>query len=139
MYHVPHLIHVFLSVYEKGLLNFVSERIKLVDRIKNTRLTFQTSKTKINRPQTSELKSISKLQLLFYWKNFEKYMIFYTIPWSRWNRTHKLWNTCVVPFAIAELGQMFWCSTHTIKYGPVYSCITVLSVWIMKIFQYYVY
>ena len=113
MYHVPHLIHVFLSVYEKGLLNFVSERIKLVDGIKNTRLTFQTSKTKINRPQTSELKSISKLQLLFYWKKFEKYMIFYTMPWSRWNRTHKLWNTCVVPFAIDQLGQMFWCSTHT--------------------------
>ena len=50
---------------------------------------------------------------MFYWKNFEKYMIFYTIPWSRWNRIHKLWNTYVVPFAIAELGQMFWCSTHT--------------------------
>ena len=40
-------------------------------------------------------------------------MIFYTLPWSRWNRTHKLWNTCVVPFAIDQLGQMFWCSTHT--------------------------
>ena len=92
----------FLSVYEKGLLNFVSERIKLVYSIENIRLTFQTSKTKINRPQTSELKSIFKFQLLFHWKNFEKYMVFYTLPWSRWNRTHKLWNTCVVPFAIAS-------------------------------------
>ena len=35
MYHVPHLIHVFFfSRYEKGLLSFVSERIKLVYRIK---------------------------------------------------------------------------------------------------------
>ena len=40
-------------------------------------------------------------------------MIFYTMPWSRWNRTHKLWNTYVVPFEIAELGQMSWSSTHT--------------------------
>ena len=72
MYHVPHLIRVFfLSVYEKGLLNFVSERIKLVYSIKNIRLTFQTSKTKINGPQTSELKSIFKFQLLFHWKNFQ--------------------------------------------------------------------
>ena len=70
MYHIPHLIHVFLS--EKGLLNFVSERIKLVYRINNTRLAFQTSKTTIYRPQTSELKSISKFKLLFHWKNFEK-------------------------------------------------------------------
>ena len=41
------------------------------------------------------------------------FMIFYTLPWSRWDRTHKLWNTCVVPFAIAELGQMSWSSAHT--------------------------
>ena len=34
MYHVPHLIHVFFCRYEKGLLSFVSERIKLVYRIK---------------------------------------------------------------------------------------------------------
>ena len=103
----------FFCLYLKGQLNFVSERIKLVYRIKNIRLAFQTSKTKINGPQTSELKSIFKYQLLFHWMKFEKYMIFYTIPWSRSNRPHKLWNTCVVPFAIAELGQTFWCSTHT--------------------------
>ena len=57
---------------EKGLLNFVSERIKLVYRINNTRLAFQTSKTTIYRPHTPELKSISKFQLLFHWRNFEK-------------------------------------------------------------------
>ena len=56
----------------KGLLNFVSERIKLVYRINNTRLAFQTSTTTIYRPQTSELKCISKFQLLFHRKNFEK-------------------------------------------------------------------
>ena len=91
----------------------------------------------IHRPQTSELKSISKFQLLFHWKNFEKYMIFYALPWSRWNRTHKWWNTCIVPFAIAELGQRSWSSTHTKKCRPVNRCITVLSIWIMKIFQCY--
>ena len=87
--------------YEKGQLNFVSERIKLVHGIKNTRLAFQTSKTTIK----VKLKSISKFQLLFHCRNFEKYMTFYTLPWSRWNRTHKLWNMCVVPFTIAELSQ----------------------------------
>ena len=68
---VPHLIQLlfFFGWYEKRLLNFVSERIKLVHKINNTRLAFQTSKTTIYRPQTSELKSISKLQLLFSWKN----------------------------------------------------------------------
>ena len=33
--------------YEKGLLNFVSKRIKLVYRINTTHLAFQTSKTTI--------------------------------------------------------------------------------------------
>ena len=96
MFHVVHLIHVFFCWHEKGLLNFVSERIKLVYRINNTRLAFQTSKTTIYRPHTPELKSISKFQLLFHWRNFEKYMVFYTLPWSRWNRIHTLWHTCVV-------------------------------------------
>ena len=45
-------------------------------------------KTIIYRPQTSELKPISTSQLLFHWKNFEKYAIVYTLPWSRWNWTH---------------------------------------------------
>ena len=49
--------------YEKGLLNFVSERLRLVYRINNTRLiAFQTSKTRtIYRLHAPELKSISKL------------------------------------------------------------------------------
>ena len=127
----------FFGWHEKGLLSFVSERVNLVYRINNTRLAFQTSITTIYRLQTSNLKSISKFQLLFHWKNFEKYMIFYALPWSRWNRTYKRWNTCIVPFAIAELGQMSWSSTHTKKCGLVNRCITVLSVWIMKIFQCY--
>ena len=55
----------FFCRYEKGLLNFVSERIKLVNGINNTRLAWQTSKTTIYRPQTSEF------QLFFHWKNFE--------------------------------------------------------------------
>ena len=65
--------------------------------INNTRLAFQTCKTTIYRPHTPELKSISKFQLLFHWRNVEKYMIFYTVPWSRWNRTHTLWHVrCIV-------------------------------------------
>ena len=49
--------------YEKGLLNFVRERLRLVYRINNTRLiAFQTSKTRtIYRLHNPELKSISKL------------------------------------------------------------------------------
>ena len=105
----------FFGWHEKGLLSFVIERVNLVYRINNTRLAFQTSITTIYRLQTSNLKSISKFQLLFHWKNFEKYMIFYALPWSRWNRTQKWWNTCVVPFAITELGQMSWSSTYTKK------------------------
>ena len=66
----------FCCWYGKGLLNFVRERIKLVYRVNNTLLAFRTSKTIIYRPHTPELKSISKFQLLFHWRNFEKYMIF---------------------------------------------------------------
>ena len=40
-------VPMFFGQYEKRLLNFVSERIKLVYRINNTRLAFQTFKTKI--------------------------------------------------------------------------------------------
>ena len=122
----------FFWWYEKVLLNIVSERIKLVYGINTTRLAFRTSKTTIYRPHTPELKSMSKFQLLFHWRNFEKYMIFYTLPWSRWNRT-----TCVIPFAIAELVQKCLEAAPTLKYGPLKSSITVLSVWIIKIFQCY--
>ena len=109
-----HLIHVFFfsGQYEKGLFqNFVRERIKFVYRINNTRLAFLTSITTIHRPQTSELKSISKFQLLFHWKNFEKYMIFYTLPWSRWNRTHKYVRCTVRDSRIRS--EMSWSSIHT--------------------------
>ena len=41
------------------MLNFVTDRKKLVYRINNTCLVFQTSKTTIYRPYTPELKSIS--------------------------------------------------------------------------------
>ena len=71
----------FVCQNEKGLLNFVSERIiflKLVHRINNTRysfhknkLPFQTFKTTFYRTHTFELKSISKYQLLLHWKSFE--------------------------------------------------------------------
>ena len=89
------------------------------------------------RPHTPELKSISKFQLLVHWRNFEKYMIFYTLPWSRWNSTHTLCNTSVVPFALAKLGQKSLEAAPTLKYEPLNSTITVLSVWIIKIFQYH--
>ena len=52
MFQVVHQIHVFWGGggggrYEKGLLNFVSKRLRLVYRINNTRLiAFQTSKTR---------------------------------------------------------------------------------------------
>ena len=62
MCHVPDLIHVI----------FAGTVRSFVYRFNNTRLAFQTSKTTICRPQTSELKSISKFQLLFHSKNFEK-------------------------------------------------------------------
>ena len=118
-HHVPHLFCRFCR-YEKGLLNFVSERIKLVYRINKTRLALQTSKTTIYRPQTSaELKSTPKFQFLFHWKNFErswiismkKYMIFYTLPWSRWNRTHKYVRCTVRDSRIRS--EMSWSSIYT--------------------------
>ena len=39
--------------------------------------------------------------------------------------------------AIAELGQKCFEVAPTLKYEPLNNCITVLSVWIMKIFQCY--
>ena len=71
MYYVVHLIRVFLFFCffclfcpnEKGLLNFVSERIKLVYKInpvlctafKKHMLPFKLSNTTIYRPHTPEL------------------------------------------------------------------------------------
>ena len=115
MFHVVHLTHVFFSLYEKGLLNFVTERKKVVYMINNTRLAFQTqcSTIKIYRPHTLELKSISKFQLLFHWRNFEKYMIFYTLPWSRWNRTHTVMKYVRCTVRVSRIrSEMSWSSTH---------------------------
>ena len=53
-FYVVHLIHVFFFRYEKGLLNFVRDRINLVYRINNIRLALQTTKTTIYRPHTPE-------------------------------------------------------------------------------------
>ena len=64
VFHVVHLSHVFCC-YEKGLLNFVSENIKLVYRINNTRPAFQTSKTAIYRPHTPEYSIILILKYCF--------------------------------------------------------------------------
>ena len=124
---------------EKGFLNFVSERIKLVYRINNTRYnfqknqaSFQTSKTTIYRPHTFELKSISNYQLLFQRKSFENMWSF--ILYLEAGET-ELINTCVVSFAIAVFGQKCLEAASTLKYEPSNSCITELLVWIMKIFK----
>ena len=86
MYHVVHLLFFFFCLFcqnEKGLLNFVSERIKLVYRINNTRYNFQKNKLPfkhlkptIYRPHTFDLKSISKYQSLFHWNSFENIWFF---------------------------------------------------------------
>ena len=45
MYHVVHLFMFFFFAWnEKGLLNFESERIKLVYRLNSTRCRFQKNK-----------------------------------------------------------------------------------------------
>ena len=82
-------------------------------------------------PHTFELKStISKYQLLFYWKGFENIWPF--ILYLEAGET-ELINTCVVPFAIAEFGQKSL-EASTLKSEPLNSYITVHSVWITKIF-----
>ena len=43
--------------------------------------------------------------------------------------------TCIVPFVIAKLGQKYLEAASTLKYEPLNSCITVHSIWIMKIFN----
>ena len=43
----------------------------------------------------------------------------------------------VVPFAITELGHKCLEPGATLKYEPLNSCITVLSIWIIKIFKCY--
>ena len=55
-------MYLYIHIY-----NSVSERKKLV-----TGLTYSVQLSKLYRPHTSELKSESKYQLLFYWKNFNR-------------------------------------------------------------------
>ena len=71
---------MFFFLIRKRFVEICNREKKLVYWINNTRLAFQTSKTTIYRPHTPELKFISKFQLLFHWRNFEIYMIFYTLP-----------------------------------------------------------
>ena len=71
---------MFFFLIRKRFVELCNREKKLVYWINNTRLAFQTSKTTIYRPHTPELKFISKFQLLFHWRNFEIYMIFYTLP-----------------------------------------------------------
>ena len=76
--------------------------------------------------------SISKYQLLFHWKSFENIWSF--ILYLEEGEI-QLINACVVPFAIAEFSQKCLEAASTLKYEPLNSCITVHSVWIMKIFN----
>ena len=55
-------------------------------------------------------------------------MIFYTLPWSRWDVTHKYVRCTVCDRRIRS-------AASTLKYEPLDSCITVHNVWIMKIFN----
>ena len=121
---------------EKGLLNFVSKRIKLVYRI-NTRYNIQKNKLPFKhlKPQfIGRILSnyISKYQLLFHWKSFGNIWSF--ILYLEAGET-ELINTCVVPFAMAEFGQRCLEAASTLKYEPLNSCITLHSVWVMKIFN----
>ena len=81
-------------------------------------------------------KSISKYLLLtFHMKKFQKDKIFYTLPCSRWNRTHKLWNMCVhctVHCDSLIRSETSLSSTHILKFESLNSCITVLNVWIIN-------
>ena len=69
---------------------------------------------------------------MFHWKSFENIWSF--ILYLEAGET-ELINTCVVPFAIAEFGQKCLEAASTLKYEPLNSCITVHSIWIMKIFN----
>ena len=86
----------------------------------------------IYRPHTFELNSIAKYQLLFLWKSFENIWPF--ILYLDSGET-ELINGCVVPFAIDKFSQKCLEAASTLKYEPLNSCITVHSVWIMKIFN----
>ena len=59
-------------------------------------------------------------------------MIFYTLPWSRWNRTHKYVRCTVRDSRIRS--EMSWSSIH-VKIWTVKQLHQLHSVWIMKIFN----
>ena len=68
---------------------------------------------------------------MLHWKSFENIWSFILYPVVAGET--ELILTCVVP--IAELGQKCLEAASTLKYEPLNSCITVHSVWIMKIFN----
>ena len=122
----------------KGLLNLVRERIKHVYRIIFTRYSFKkvsSCSSFLNTiTHTSKFKSISKYQFSINvsFVDLCKLWSFCTSLWSRWNIIRD-----IVPFAIAELGHKCLKPAATLKYESLNSCITVLTVWIMKIFKCY--
>ena len=61
-------------------------------------------------------------------------MILYTSLWHKWNLLHA---HCALP--IPELGHKGLKPAATLKYEPLNSYITVLSVWIIKIIKCYAY
>ena len=121
---------------EKGLLNFVSERIKLVYRINNTRYNFQKNKLPFKhlKPQFIGriLSNLSPYLNISYCFTGRALKIYDLLLWSRWNRTHKYVRCTGRESRIRS--EMSWSSIYT-KNEALNSCITVHSVWIMKIFN----
>ena len=72
----------------------------------------------------SNLKSISKYQLLLHWKSFENIWSF--ILYSVEAGETELINTCVVP--TAELGQKCLEAASTLKYEPLNS-LSLIHIW----------
>ena len=67
---------------------------------------------------------------MLHWKSFENIWSFILYPVVAGET--ELILTCLVP--LAELGQKCLEAASILKYEPLNSCITVHSVWIMKIF-----
>ena len=57
--------------------------------------------------------------------------------WAQLELTDALWNTCIVPFAIAELVHKCLEAAPILKYQPLNSCTTLLNLWITKPFKCY--
>ena len=126
----------FFACNKKGLLNFESERTKLVCQVNSTRCSFQKDKTPLKLLKPQFIGRIISIQIYgpYLHINFVsleelwKYMIFYTLPWSRWNRTHKYVRCTVRDSRIRW--EMSWGSIHTkiTKIWTLNSFITVHSV-----------